>query len=97
MIKLLLFLIYGISFYSLGNTLYRIDSTGNYNFSIIPLFTEGFIGPIRSLYYLFIYNGLFDGLNFLWHIMTRPYYPYSMITYYFTIKFTIKLIKKYFV
>ena len=50
------FLIYAIFFCRLGNTCFRIDSMGVQRFSLIPLITEGFIGPIRSLF-LLIFNG----------------------------------------
>ena len=49
-------MIYSIFFCRLGNTCFRIDSKGIERFSLIPLFTEGFIGPIRSLF-LLIFNG----------------------------------------
>ena len=46
------FLIYTYSFCNLGNTCLRIDSSGEKVFNIIPLFTEGIYGPIRSAYLL---------------------------------------------
>jgi len=54
------FLIYSIFFCRLGNTCFRIDSMGIERFSLIPLLTEGFIGPIRSLF-LLLFNGKITG------------------------------------
>jgi len=50
------FLIYSYSFCNLGNTCLRIDSTGEKVFNIIPLFTEGIYGPIRSAYLLLTHS-----------------------------------------
>lgn len=48
--KLLIsFLIYSYFFCSMENTCYR-----NNTFSLVPLFTEGIYGPIRSAYLLLI-------------------------------------------
>jgi hypothetical protein len=52
--KLLIsFLIYSYFFCSMENTCYR-----NNTFSLIPLFTEGIYGPIRSAYLLLINHSI---------------------------------------
>jgi hypothetical protein len=51
------FLIYAYFFCNLGNTCYRVNSDGIKIFNILPLFTEGIIGPIRSSFLLLFYNG----------------------------------------
>jgi hypothetical protein len=53
---LISFFIYTIFFCNLGGTCYRINSNGIYIFSLLPLFTEGLFGPIRTLYLLFSYG-----------------------------------------
>jgi len=55
---LIAFFIYAISFCMMENTIYRINSNGVKQLSILPLFTEGIIGPIRSLYLSLKYNGI---------------------------------------
>lgn len=57
---ILSFLIYSYFFCNLGNTCLRLNSNGEKIFSIIPLLTEGFIGPIRSLLNL-IFKGKIIG------------------------------------
>ncbi len=52
------FLIYTYFFCGLGNTCFRINSDGIKQFSLLPLFTEGIIGPIRSLVLLIYYGYL---------------------------------------
>ena len=58
---LISFVIYTIFFCNLGGTCYRINSNGIYIFSLLPLFTEGLFGPIRTLYLLFS-NGFYPEL-----------------------------------
>ena len=76
---IIFFVIYGYSFYKLGNTIYRIDSEGIKRFSLLPLFTEGFIGPIRSLYILFMNSNIINTLQFLIIILTNTWSPYCVI------------------
>ena len=55
MIKIILsIIIYTLSFYNLGNTLLRTNAIGNKTFTIIPLFTEGFYGPIRTFFFIIV-------------------------------------------
>jgi len=55
---LIAFFIYAISFCMMENTINRIDSNGIKQFSVIPIFTEGLIGPVRTLYLSLRYHGL---------------------------------------
>ena len=49
MYKILLsFGLYTYFFYSLGNTFFRKDSDNVEHFSMIPLFTTGFISPLKN-------------------------------------------------
>ena len=82
-------IIYSYFFYKLGNTIYRMDSNSIYQFSLEPLITEGFIGPIRTLIYLLIHqSGLGNKLSsvfiFLSHEIFRLSNPFSafIFTYY---------------
>ena len=52
------FLIYSYFFCKLGNTCFRKNSEGVEKFSFEPLFTEGIIGPIRTIY-LILTNGTY--------------------------------------
>lgn len=52
------FAIYAFFFCNLGNSCYRINFLGIKQFNFLPLITEGFIGPIRTLFNL-IYKGYF--------------------------------------
>jgi hypothetical protein len=53
-VKLLIsFLIYSYFFCSMENTCYR-----NNTFSLVPLFTEGIYGPIRSAYLLLVNDSI---------------------------------------
>ena len=51
-IMIISFIIYVIFFCKLGNTCYRTNSKGIKKIMLLPLFTEGFIGPIRTIFYL---------------------------------------------
>jgi hypothetical protein len=75
------FIIYSHAFTSLGNTTYRINSSGQIVFSLIPMFTEGFIGPIRTLY-LFLFQGqILSFFRLLFEFMTNFWSPYSVICF----------------
>lgn len=91
-IYLLLFIIiYSISFYNLGNTLLRIDSSNNLIFRISPLFTEGFIGPLRTLYIMIItfnYKGFF---YLLYIFLTNSWSPYAVMLWLVIIDFILKI------
>jgi len=55
---LIAFAIYAISFCMMENTVYRIDANNVKQLSIMPIFTEGLIGPVRSLYLSLRYGGI---------------------------------------
>lgn len=71
------FLIYTYFFYKLGNTLWRTNSKGNKSFSLLPLFTEGLIGPIRSLLLILIHGNLINAMSFLWFELFRLSNPFT--------------------
>lgn len=77
MILTITFLIYSYFFYKLGNTLWRTNSKGIKSFSILPLFTEGLIGPIRSLLLIIIHGNLISIMTFLWFELFRLSNPFS--------------------
>jgi hypothetical protein len=62
---IIIFLTYSISLLFIENVCFRINSHNITNFSIIPIFTEGLFGPIRSLYLLLKYDGI---LTFLYYV-----------------------------
>lgn len=69
--------IYIIFFCKLGNTCFRINSDGIKKFSIVPLFTEGFIGPIRTIFITFFHNGLIPTIKYIQHELTNLANPFS--------------------
>lgn len=76
---LIFFIIYSHGFTSLGNTTYRIDSTGKEVYSIIPMFTEGFIGPLRTLGLLLTQGQIFSFFKLVFEFMTNFWSPYAVI------------------
>ncbi len=79
-------LIYGYSFYSLGNTIFRIDSTGTKVFSLVPLFTEGFIGPLRTLFIMVTTFNFTGFVHLLFVFVTNFWSPYSVILFLYLIE-----------
>lgn len=78
MIKIILsIIIYTLSFYNLGNTLLRTNAIGNKTFTIIPLLTEGFYGPIRTFFLLLFYNNIQSALLYIFNELFRMSNPYS--------------------
>jgi hypothetical protein len=75
------FIIYSHAFTALGNTTYRANSSGQIVFSLIPMFTEGFIGPIRTLYLVLSQGQIFNFLNLFFEFMTNFWSPYSIICF----------------
>ena len=63
------FLIYSYFFCNLGNTCYRMNSDGIKIFNIIPLFTEGIIGPIRSAILLLTYSGPYSFFIYIFDLL----------------------------
>ena len=89
-IKLLLnfiifFTIYSHAFTSLGNTTYRINSQGIEVYSLIPMFTEGFYGPIRTLILFLSNNYYLEFVKFIWVMMSNFWSPYSVILFVYLI------------
>ena len=60
------------------------------SFSILPLFTEGFIGPIRTLILLLYYGNIISCLKFIWFELFRLSNPFSA---YFFIYYLNKIFK----
>ena len=79
-------LIYGYNFYSLGNTLYRTNASGYKVFSIVPLFTEGFIGPLRTLFIMGSTFNLTGFVRLLLIFMTNFWSPYAVILFLYLIE-----------
>jgi hypothetical protein len=69
------FVIYTLSFCSLGNTCYRIGSDGLKHIRILPLFTEGFIYPFRTIFLSFGLP-LMNQLSILRKLLITPINPY---------------------
>ena len=93
-VKLLIsFVIYTYCFCNLGNTCYRINHTGKYCLNLLPLFTEGFIGPIRSLFLLLCTGNFNHALHYFIFELTNLSNPY---TCYYVVNLADKLIKKNF-
>ena len=65
---LIAFAIYAISFCMMENTVYRIDSENVKRLSILPIFTEGLIGPVRSLYISLRYGGVKSFICYLMYL-----------------------------
>ncbi len=83
------FLIYTINFWTLGNTIWRQNSDGIFELSLISLITSGFFGPIKTCY-LLLSNGYFLILfNYLLFEITNFSNPFTVYLYlYITSKFT---------
>ena len=80
---LLAFLIYSYFFCNLGNTCFRINSDNVKVFSIIPLFTEGLYGPIRSALLLLFYNGFPEFLFYVFDSFTHLHNIYGALLFVF--------------
>ena len=63
------FLIYSYFFCSLGNTCYRTNSFGIKELNLVPLFTEGLYGPIRTIFRLFFYDW-YAFINYILFLLT---------------------------
>ena len=73
------FFIYSYFFTSLGNTVFRKDENNELQFSIIPLFTAGFTGPIKTIYNLVSvgeYDILYEYLLFESYNLANPMTAY---------------------
>ena len=90
------FLIYSFNFYNLGNTIYRINETGNYSLSLIPLFTVGIFGPIKTLFMLIYLNEYNIFFNYLLFEITNfanlfTVYLYLQLLYLFYLNLYLKI------
>ncbi len=82
LINFLIFItIYSHYFTSLGNTTYRVNSTGKVVYSLVPMFTEGFIGPLRSLYIIALQGQIFSFLKLGFEFATNFWSPYAVILF----------------
>jgi len=81
-------IIYIYSFINLGNTVYRIDANNKIRTNYIVLFTEGFIGPLRSFYYSTIYNN--SGIEYLKSQIFAWFNPWFTFLYIFSLFYLIK-------
>jgi hypothetical protein len=75
------FIVYVIFFCKLGNTCYRTNSIGTKSISILPLFTEGFYGPFRTLYITLVHNGFFPALKYFLHEMSNLANPIAAFVF----------------
>ena len=78
------FIIYTYYFIKLGNTVFRLNNNNKVTFNLSSLLIEGFIGPLRTIYYLLIYSGFLSTVKFIWFEFFRLSNPYSALffTYY---------------
>ena len=88
-IIILSFMTYAYFFFNLGNTLLRMDNTGTLKFNISSLFTERFIGPIRTGY-LLLNNSIDSFIPFVSFEFFRLSNPYSAFIFVFYIYNIIK-------
>ena len=72
------FLIFVFFFYKLGNTIFRIDSTGEKVFCLSSLI-EGFIGPVRTLLLIISQKEFYLVFEFLKFEFFRLSNPYSAL------------------
>jgi hypothetical protein len=91
----LFLLIYVYSFSKLENSLYRKNASGNIVFSIKPLFTEGFIGPVRMVYLGITKGSREQALKSLIFMLTNSTSPYAVMLLVYIISIIINVIEKY--
>lgn len=82
-IILIAFITYTYFFLNLGNTIYRISEKGIPTFNLSSLFTEGFIGPIRTGFLLLKHNtrSFLPFVSFEFFRLSNPYSAF-IFTYY---------------
>ena len=81
-VYIIAFLIYSYFFCKLGNTCFRKNSDGIEKFSFEPLFTEGIIGPLRTLYLLLTkgtYIQTYKYLNFELKNLASPFGAFFLV------------------
>lgn len=86
-IILIAFVIYTYFFCNLGNTIYRISESGIPKLSVSSLFTEGFIGPLRTGLLLLRHNtkSFFPFVSFEFFRLSNPYSALFFTYYIFNI------------
>ena len=67
-----------------------MDSNNNIKTNYLILFTEGFIGPVRTFIYSILYNN--SGLYYLYSQLFQWYNPYWTFGFFYLLKFFIKKI-----
>lgn len=74
------FIIYSINLCSIDNTIYRINSENNVDFCPQILFTEGIIGPLRTMW-LAITHGYYSALPKIYFSINNPWFviPLTML------------------
>jgi hypothetical protein len=82
---IIFFIIYLHAFTSLGNTTYRINESGQVVFSLIPMFTEGFVGPIRTLYLCLAHGPTINFIRMLCVFLINFWSPYAVILFVYLI------------
>lgn len=87
------FVIYAFSFCLIGNTCYRVGSDGLKHIRILPLFTEGFVYPFRTILLSFGLP-LMDQLSILRKLLITPINPYFALLIGFAIMWIYKEIEK---
>jgi hypothetical protein len=90
LLTIISFGIYTYFFINLGNTCFRRDTNNLVQFSLIPLFTVGFYGPLSTIYNLFITGNFNVMLTYILNESINLANPYT--AYYFT-KFLFNVIK----
>lgn len=70
------FVIYSYSYYKIGNTLHRIDSSGEKKWNFTQLITTGIYQPIRLAHLYWITNNM---KLFIKEYFIKPYNPWYTI------------------
>lgn len=70
------FLIYSYSYYKIGNTIHRIDSSGNKRWNLKQLFTTGFYQPVRLAHLCFQTNNI---KNYIQSYFFTTYNPWFIL------------------
>lgn len=90
LLTMISFGIYTYFFINLGNTCFRRDENNLEQFSLLPLFTVGFYGPLLTIYNLFITGNVNVMLTYILNESINLANPYT--AYYIT-KFLYNVIK----
>jgi hypothetical protein len=89
MIKIFIaFIIYSYFFCSMENTCYRNDS-----FSLVPLFTVGLYGPIKSAYLLLIHDNFLTFIEYIFYILFSLNNIFGAVIFVYYIHYVLKINK----